>query len=77
MRALAAARSSADELALLHQLVEQPVDALFALVGPIALRVDEHDLDARLRRDLRDAAAHLSGADDPDLLNVHIDPCFG
>ncbi len=38
------------------------------------VRVEQHDLDAGLRRDLRDAAAHLAGPDDSDLLHVRHGP---
>ena len=41
-----------------------------ALVGARLVAVDQHDVDAGLRRDIADAGAHEAGADDADLLDL-------
>jgi len=48
-----------------------PIDLLAPFFRPVALGVDDDDLDARLRRDLRDAAAHLPRPHHEDVLELH------
>ena len=58
--------SPARHLSLLDLSAERGGDLLLAAVGEIERRVDEHHVETRRRRDLRDPAAHLSGAEDAD-----------
>ena len=44
-----------------------------ALVGGLLVAIDQHDLDAGLRRDIGDAGAHEARAEHADLLQA----CFG
>jgi hypothetical protein len=61
-------------LPFLHQLREGGRDALGALLRQLGRRVDQHHVDARLRRHLRDARSHLAGADDGHPLDHHASP---
>ena len=54
------------ERALLHLPAEEVVDPAHRRVERLARDVGQPDLEARLGRHLRDAAAHLAGADHAD-----------
>ena len=47
-----------------------------ALVGRLLVAVDQHHLDAGLRRHVGDAGAHQAGAEHADLLQVEAGGCF-
>ena len=68
-------------LPLLDLLAEDGRDLPLALLGQVEGRVDEDDLQPRRGGDLRDAAAHLAGAEDadrPDLIDLfHRDSISG
>ena len=54
------------DLAFADERCEHVRDRLFGRGGGARLGVDQADLEAGLRADLRDAAPHEAGADDPD-----------
>ncbi len=76
-----ASSSLASASALARPLAIRPSITLLAwrlaLVGALLVAVDQHDLDAGLRRDVTDAGAHETGADDGELLHLgrrHVRP---
>ena len=57
--------------ALLGELREAPLHRLERPVGRTRKWVEERDSPSRRGDDLRDPAAHLAGADDEDVLELH------
>ncbi len=55
------------ELAALDEPIELLLDLRDALLREVGRRIDDDHVDAGLRRDLRDALPHLTGADDAEL----------
>src|SRR5207248_971415 len=64
------------ELALLDLARVPLLDPREALVHEALLDVAERDLEARLRRDLRDAVPHLSRSEDADPPDLHARAIF-
>ena len=56
--------------ALLDQVVDHRLGVALALVGAFLIAVDQHHVDARARRDVADAGAHETGADDGEFLHL-------
>ncbi len=67
MRASSASRSAAVARPFRDQIADHFIGMGLALVGTRLITVDQHNLDAGLRRDVTDAGAHEARADNANL----------
>jgi len=60
------------ELALRHEPLERLAEPVQAPLGQLVVRLDDGHGESRLGRDLGDARAHETAADDADVLDGHV-----
>ncbi len=60
------------DLAALDPLVQKPLGMRATPVRRVLRRVDQHDLDPGIGRDIGDARAHHAGADNAQLFHRHV-----